>query len=237
MPKPRLKLGLDSFAVRAMKWKAPALFDYAAPLKLDTVFISDLDAPGSHEPARVAVFRRLADEGGCEYQPAAVSFFHLCIDQPGRPPLNGRMRMNLVFSIALLAGLAAFSTGCASPRPASAEFSDVPGPSAPVPGADVAATVEQVPLPAPARSEPAPQLIVTPDATLEGRVASVNDPGRFVVLKFPPGRMPALQSTLNVYRQGQKVAELTVTGPQKDDHIVADISGGDCRVADVVRDR
>ena len=41
---PKIKLGMDNFAVRAMGWKAPALIDYAASLKLDTLLISDLDA-------------------------------------------------------------------------------------------------------------------------------------------------------------------------------------------------
>jgi len=38
----RIKLGFDNFAVRAMKWKAPELIDYAAQLKTDSLFISDL---------------------------------------------------------------------------------------------------------------------------------------------------------------------------------------------------
>jgi sugar phosphate isomerase/epimerase len=41
---PKIKLGMDNFAVRAMGWKAPQLLDYAASLKLDTILISDLDA-------------------------------------------------------------------------------------------------------------------------------------------------------------------------------------------------
>ena len=39
-----IKLGFDNFAVRAMKWKAPELIDYAAELKTDSLFISDLNA-------------------------------------------------------------------------------------------------------------------------------------------------------------------------------------------------
>jgi sugar phosphate isomerase/epimerase len=42
--KPRIKLGIDNFAVRAMGWKAPALIDYAATLRVDSLFITDLDA-------------------------------------------------------------------------------------------------------------------------------------------------------------------------------------------------
>lgn len=82
-----------------------------------------------------------------------------------------------------------------------------------------------------------PELIVTPDDTLTGTVVSVNSVGRFVVLRFPLGRMPAVGSTLFVYRQGLKVAELKVTGPQKDDHTIADIHNGECRVEDEVRNR
>jgi sugar phosphate isomerase/epimerase len=41
---PKLKLGIDNFAVRAMAWKAPALIDYAASLAVDSLFITDLDA-------------------------------------------------------------------------------------------------------------------------------------------------------------------------------------------------
>jgi sugar phosphate isomerase/epimerase len=46
---PRLRLGLDNFSVRAMGWKAPALLDYAASLKLDALLISDLESYDSLE--------------------------------------------------------------------------------------------------------------------------------------------------------------------------------------------
>lgn len=63
-PKPRLKLGLDNFAVRAMNWKAPALLDYAASLQLDTLFLSDLDALERHEPAHLREVKAKADDLG-----------------------------------------------------------------------------------------------------------------------------------------------------------------------------
>ena len=47
--KRRLRLGFDNFSVRAMNWKAPALLDYAASLKLDSILISDLDVYESFE--------------------------------------------------------------------------------------------------------------------------------------------------------------------------------------------
>src|SRR6185436_1444873 len=42
VPKKNIKLGLDNFAVRAMAWKASELIDYAASLKTDSLFITDL---------------------------------------------------------------------------------------------------------------------------------------------------------------------------------------------------
>jgi sugar phosphate isomerase/epimerase len=61
---PKIKLGLDNFAVRAMAWKAPALIDYAASLKCDTLFISDLDAYESLEDAALREVKRKADAAG-----------------------------------------------------------------------------------------------------------------------------------------------------------------------------
>lgn len=43
-PAKKIRLGFDNFSVRAMNWKAGALLDYAASLKLDSILISDLDA-------------------------------------------------------------------------------------------------------------------------------------------------------------------------------------------------
>lgn len=59
--KRKLKLGMDNFAVRAMNWKAHALLDYAASLKLDSLFITDLDAFENHEPAYLREVRAKAE--------------------------------------------------------------------------------------------------------------------------------------------------------------------------------
>jgi hypothetical protein len=80
-------------------------------------------------------------------------------------------------------------------------------------------------------------LIVTPGSGLTGKVARYNDAGRFVVLEFPVAHMPALQQQLFVYRNGLKVGELKVTGPQRDDHTVADLTTGEAQAGDEVRDR
>lgn len=138
--------------------------------------------------------------------------------------------------------IAALIAGCASPK-SGPVYADVPGASVSDVTADSAhdnsePAVQSAEAPAESAADSdKPELIVTPDTTLTGSIVSVNDVGRFVVLSFPVGRLPAENSTLYVYRQGLKVAELKVTGPQKDDHTVADIRTGECRVKDEVRNR
>ncbi|MEZ5305369.1 MAG: twin-arginine translocation signal domain-containing protein, partial [Verrucomicrobiales bacterium] len=61
---PRLRLGIDNFAVRAMGWKAKALIDYAAELECDTLFITDLDAFESLEDAALKEIKAHADDKG-----------------------------------------------------------------------------------------------------------------------------------------------------------------------------
>ena len=61
-----IRLGIDNFAVRAMNWKAPALVDYAASLKLDTLFITDLDAYESLEPGYLESLRAKAAGNGLQ---------------------------------------------------------------------------------------------------------------------------------------------------------------------------
>jgi len=63
-PARKIKLGLDNFAVRAMGWKAPALLDYAASLKLDSLFITDLDAFDKLELAHLQEVKAKADDLG-----------------------------------------------------------------------------------------------------------------------------------------------------------------------------
>src|SRR5688500_5202580 len=62
----RIKLGLDNFAVRGMGWKAPRLIEYAASLKTDSLFISDLDAFENHSEAYLKDIRAQAAERGLQ---------------------------------------------------------------------------------------------------------------------------------------------------------------------------
>jgi hypothetical protein len=83
----------------------------------------------------------------------------------------------------------------------------------------------------------APPTIVTPDNSLAARVVSYNDSGRFVVLSFPPDQMPKLEQSLFLYRDGMKVGEVKITGPQRENNIVADLVTGEAEVGSEVRDQ
>jgi hypothetical protein len=83
----------------------------------------------------------------------------------------------------------------------------------------------------------APQSIVTPDNSLTARVVSYNASGRFVVLGFPVGQMPKLDQGLFLYRNGMKIGEVKITGPQRENNIVADLVTGEAQIGDEVRDR
>ena len=63
---PKLKLGFDNFSVRALGWKAPALLDYAASLRVDTLLISDLDAYESLEEKHLKEVRAKAEGLGIQ---------------------------------------------------------------------------------------------------------------------------------------------------------------------------
>jgi len=136
--------------------------------------------------------------------------------------------MRILLALPLLTAF--FMAGCAHKQ--EAVFKPVAGAThATTPGSSATT-------PALAAKPTAPgTLIVTPGSGLAGKVARYNDAGRFVVLEFPVGQMPALEQRLFVYRNGLKVGELKVTGPQRDDHIVADLTNGEAQAGDEVGDR
>ncbi len=61
-----IKLGFDSYSIRAFQWKAIELLDYAAGLKLDTVQLSSLGDYESLEPAYLAKVKQHAARLGLE---------------------------------------------------------------------------------------------------------------------------------------------------------------------------
>jgi hypothetical protein len=98
------------------------------------------------------------------------------------------------------------------------------------------AATKTAPMPAPARAPMLP-VIVTPDDSLAGKVLAYNSPGHFVVLEFPAGRMPQVDQGLFLYRAGLKVAEVKITGPERENNTVADVISGDAQAGDEVRDQ
>ena len=108
-------------------------------------------------------------------------------------------------------------------------------PPEPVPAPNTTSTPPTAP--APAQNPANQKLIVTPDQGYIGKVATVNDTARFVIVTFPAGHIPPVDQVLSVYRHGLKVGELKVTEPQRDEFTAADIVTGETAVGDEVRDK
>jgi len=69
----RISLGMDNFAVRAFGMKGRELVDYAASLKLDTLFITDIAAFGTQDPAALGELRQYAQDKGIAIQSGSWS--------------------------------------------------------------------------------------------------------------------------------------------------------------------
>jgi hypothetical protein len=67
------------------------------------------------------------------------------------------------------------------------------------------------------------------------RVVSVVPNLRFVVIDFTNSRQPAMDQRLSVYRVGQKVAEIKVSGPFRNTTVAADLVEGEARYGDEVK--
>jgi 3-oxoisoapionate decarboxylase len=59
-----VRLGYDTYSIRAWNWKALQHLDYAARLKLDAIQLSSIGDFESLEPAHLAAVRRKAEESG-----------------------------------------------------------------------------------------------------------------------------------------------------------------------------
>lgn len=64
VPGQRMRLGMDTYSVRAFRWKALQLLDFAAQLRLDTMQISSLGEYESLEPAYLQQVKDRADRLG-----------------------------------------------------------------------------------------------------------------------------------------------------------------------------
>ena len=76
---------------------------------------------------------------------------------------------------------------------------------------------------------------LTPVLESTGRVVVVRPDLRFVVVDFFLSELPRIDQPLGVYREGRKVGELKITGPERDKQIAADIVAGEVKVGDEVR--
>lgn len=97
----------------------------------------------------------------------------------------------------------------------------------------------------PAAGKPARKVTATsmPDAPppkarvlqMSGRIAGANEKLRFVIVDFTNSRRPELHEKLSVYRVGQKVAEIKISGPYRNTTVAADVVAGEVRYGDEVR--
>ena len=129
--------------------------------------------------------------------------------QPGHIPLSQR-KITAV----------AFTNGPVNVPPAQAQTVSVPAQVQPPPQT-------------PAQTQTAPPRVrVLP---LTARIASVNEKLRFVVVDFTNSRLPAIDEKLSVYRVGEKVAEIKVSGPYRNTTVAADIIAGEVKYGDEVK--
>jgi hypothetical protein len=106
--------------------------------------------------------------------------------------------------------------------------------AAPPPGGAAGALTRS---PAASVSRADPNVIVTRDTALIGKVVRVNPTARIVVLNFPIGHLPVTDQQMNLYRRGLKVGQVRISNWQLEDSVVADMLAGDAQLGDEVRDQ
>ncbi|KAF0179381.1 MAG: hypothetical protein FD161_1480 [Limisphaerales bacterium] len=125
------------------------------------------------------------------------------------------MRCLPVLLMVVLAG-----AGCASPKEAKDE-------------AAKATPKERAKSSGKAQPNPAP--VIQPVSAFSGKVVLVNAPLKYVVVEGTLGRLPPVEQTLNVYRDGQKVGVVVVSNQARGANFAADLTQGEARVGDTVR--
>jgi hypothetical protein len=79
---------------------------------------------------------------------------------------------------------------------------------------------------------PPPRVRILP---LTARIASVNEKLRYVIVDFTNSRQPIPDERLGVYRVGEKVAEIKISGPYRNTTVAADIVAGEVKYGDEVK--
>ncbi len=87
----------------------------------------------------------------------------------------------------------------------------------------------------PAKGQPSPAPVIEPVSAFSGKVVLVNAPLKYIVVEGAIGRLPPVEQTLNVYRDGQKVGMVMVSNQSRGANFAADITLGEARVGDTVR--
>jgi sugar phosphate isomerase/epimerase len=104
-----IRLGFDTYSLRAFKWKAIQLLDYAASLKLDTIQISGLDDYESHEPRYLARVKDHAAKLGIAIDVGMCCICPLSISWSAR---NGDPRENILQGLRVAKAVGASSMRC-----------------------------------------------------------------------------------------------------------------------------
>ncbi len=137
-----------------------------------------------------------------------ASCARLPVDVPQPAPFTGLVRVFLAILLAAWVG-SGCSTGGSGARPTPPASATEPGP---------------------------PEGGNRLDERVQGKVVVANVRLRYVVMDFPLRRMPALEQRLNIYRDGQKVGEVKVSGPVRDTTVAGDVMVGEAREGDEVRE-
>jgi hypothetical protein len=70
---------------------------------------------------------------------------------------------------------------------------------------------------------------------MRGKVVALDSRLQFVVIDFSGTRLPPLEQKMNVYRLDQKVAEVRISGPYRNTTVAADITAGEVKYGDLVK--
>ena len=82
---------------------------------------------------------------------------------------------------------------------------------------------------------PTPAPVIEPISVFSGKVVLVNAALKYTVVEGIIGRLPPVEQSLNVYRDGQKVGVIVVSNQARGANFAADLTQGEARVGDTVR--
>lgn len=82
---------------------------------------------------------------------------------------------------------------------------------------------------------PKPAPVIEPISVFSGKVVLVNAALKYTVVEGVIGRLPPVEQSLNVYRDGQKVGVIVVSNQARGANFAADLTQGEARVGDTVR--